>query len=70
MFSSLDHLSYNGKLRELGLFTLRIGGSREILCVQIPEGWVEKKDKVRLFQWCSALGREAMGTRGNEGGAI
>ena len=45
----LEHLSSEGRLRELGLFGLEKRGPRKILSVYINSLWGSKKDGARLF---------------------
>lgn len=65
MIKGLEHLSYNERLRELGLFNLDKRRLRWTLSTYINtrRGWrVRVKVDPDTYQWFLVRGQEAMGT--------
>jgi len=63
MMKGLDHLSYEERLRELGLFSLKKGRlRRDLINLREQLKGACKEDRARLFQSCPVTGPEAMGT--------
>ena len=63
MMKGLEHLSYEERLIDLGLFSLEKRRLRETLSMYINtqrEG--AKKMEPGSFQWCLVTAQEAMGT--------
>jgi len=61
MMRGLEHLSYEERLRELGLFSLKKRRLRGDL-INISRVGVKRMGP-DSFQWCPATGQRAMGTK-------
>ena len=71
MLKEWENLSYEERLRELGLFSLekrRIRGTSSMYINTSREGANRKEPG--SFQWCLLTGPEAMGTNPNTGGSL
>lgn len=70
MISDLDHLPYDRRLRDLGLFSLEKRRPRgdliSIGMYRLDVKWVGKDS----FQWCPVTGQGAMGTNLNTENSI
>jgi len=62
MVRGLEHLSYEEKLRELGLFSPEKAEKDLRNAYKYLKRGCQQQDRARLFQWCSVTGQGAMGT--------
>ena len=71
MMKRLDHLSYEERLRQLGLFSLEKRRLTRIL-LMCRNTWREGANRREpgSFQWCPVTEPEAMGTRWNTGSSL
>jgi len=71
LIKGLGHLSYEERLRELGLFSLEIRRLRGILSIHINT-WKEGAKMIGQdsLQWCPVTGQKIMGTNWNTGGSL
>ena len=68
MIKGLNHLSYEEKLRELGLFILEKRRLRRILLMYINTS--REGAKRTEPGWCPVTGPEAIGANPNTGGSL
>lgn len=70
VIKGLYHLSYEERLRELGLLSLKKGRLRGILTMSINTPRRLQRRQPGSFQWCPVQGQEAVGIKWNTGGSV